>query len=453
MENTKRKWPLGAYICFLTFTFERLAYYAAKWGIAMFVVAAVADGGLGLTKDDGALMSTFIVSFTYITPIIGGWIADRWVSPRLLVLLGELLMALGYLCAWQAYSKEMLWAMIILVAIGTGFFKGNVSGVNGRLFPKADADMLNSVFSVQYSFVNVGSFIGTTFLSMVALNFSYRLMFLFCAISMFVDMVLWIVGSRFFGDAGKKPFLVDNREEKVDVSSKEPVKAEPLTLVEKKRVAAILLCTVLSGIFWLLWYLVYLPIYYEFGPVEQNGLGWANWNIGSFQMPTAWFDSMNALVCIVLGPVLAGVWAKMAKRPKGDLSMFKKTALGIMILGLGLFAMVFAGILSGQGENPVGIWIIIVVALLISIGEMVFSPLGNSFINKFAPKKLLGTLLGVWPFIIFFSGLGYGPLYNWLGQFPFVKVYTVVAIIIFACGLLLWALSKKLDELVVEDEQ
>ena len=92
-------------------------------------------------------MSSNLVAFTYITPIIGGYIADRWISPRILVPVGEILMGLGYLCAWRATEANgiaMLWAMIILVSIGTGFFKGNVSGINGRLFPLADQDELLS---------------------------------------------------------------------------------------------------------------------------------------------------------------------------------------------------------------------------------------------------------------------------------------------------------------------
>ena len=93
-------------------------------------------------------MSSNLVAFTYITPIIGGYIADRWISPRILVPVGEILMGLGYLCAWRATEANgiaMLWAMIILVSIGTGFFKGNVSGINGRLFPLADQDELDTV--------------------------------------------------------------------------------------------------------------------------------------------------------------------------------------------------------------------------------------------------------------------------------------------------------------------
>lgn len=449
MGETKKKYPFGFYICAASFSFERFAYYVAKWLLAIFVAAETAKGGLGLTSSEGAVFNSYIVAFTYITPIIGGYIADRWVSPRILVPIGEIVMGLGYLCAWQAYSKGMVWAMIILVSIGTGFFKGNVSGINGRLFD--DPEVLDSAFSIQYSFVNIGSFLGTTIMGVYATVIGYRPTFLICGIMLFVDVAWWLFGQKFLGEAGKRPFLVDNRWVK-DVAKVEATN-EPLTSNEKKRVGAILLVTLFSGVFWTIWYLVYLPVYYEFGPVEQGGLGWATWNIGSFQIPTAWFDSLNALCCIVLGPVLAGVWAKMAKRPQGDLSMFKKTALGIILLGLGVAAMVVAGIMSGEGEKPVGIWIVVVVGVLMSVGEMVFSPLGNSFISKFAPKKLLGTLLGVWPLIIFFVGLLYGHLYNFLGNFPFVIAFGVVAAVVIGCGVILWALSGKFDALVVEENK
>ena len=156
MENTKKKLPFGFYVCCLTYAFERLAYYAAKWGLTIFIAATAANGGLGLDKSVGAAMSSNLVAFTYITPIIGGYIADRWISPRILVPVGEILMGLGYLCAWRATEANgiaMLWAMIILVSIGTGFFKGNVSGINGRLFPLADQDdstcSLTSVLSAE----------------------------------------------------------------------------------------------------------------------------------------------------------------------------------------------------------------------------------------------------------------------------------------------------------------
>lgn len=129
--------------------------------------------------------------------------------------------------------------------------------------------------------------------------------------------------------------------------------------------------------------------------------------------------------------------------------MFTKTALGIIILGLSLAAMVLAAFLAGEGtKDPVGIWIIILTAVFMTVGEVIFSPLGNSFISKYAPKKLLGTLLGVWPLIIFFSGKIYGPMYNWLGTFSFVKAYGVVTIITIGIGVVMIAFSKKFDAMV-----
>ena len=444
MENTKKKYPFGFYVCNVSFTFERLAYYAAKWGLAVFIALEAAKGGLGLDTATGAVMNSNLVAFTYITPIIGGYIADRWISPRLLVPIGEVLMGLGWLCVWKANGIGMIWAAIILVAIGTGFFKGNVSGINGRLFPLADPDTLDTVFSLQYSFVNIGSFIGTTFLTLVATKVSYRLMFLLCAVALFIDTVWWIFGMRFFGDAGKKPFKLDERDKE-----SEKVADAPLTKQEKKRVVAICIVTFMSGVFWLWWYLIYMPVYYQFGPIDQAGSGWANWNIGSFQMPTAWFDSMNGLLCIFLAPVFAGIWAKMKQRPQGDWGMFTKTAVGIIILGFSLASMVLAAFLSGEGtKEPVGIWIIILTAICMSVGEIIFSPLGNSFISKYAPKKLLGTLLGVWPLIIFFSGKIYGPLYNWLNNFSFVKAYGIVTIVVIGIGVIMLAFTKKFDEMV-----
>ena len=111
--------------------------------------------------------------------------------------------------------------------------------------------------------------------------------------------------------------------------------------------------------------------------------------------------------------------------------------------------MVLAAFLCGEGsKEPVGIWIIILTAVCMTVGEVIFSPLGNSFISKYSPKKLLGTLLGVWPLIIFFSGKAYGPLYNWLNNFSFVKAYGIVTIIIIAIGVVMLAFTKKFDEMV-----
>ena len=443
MLEQLKKFPFGFIVCCLTFTFERLAYYGGKWGIAVFVVLEAANGGLGLTTEQGALFSSQFVAWTYITPIIGGFIADRYVSPRLLVPVGEVLMAAGWFAISKATGAGGVWLAIILLAVGTGFFKGNVSGINGRQFEN-DKDTLTTAFSIQYMFVNIGSFLGTTFLALIGTQGAgFRAMFLACAVFMLIDAAWWIFGMRFLGDAGKKPFLIDNRTEDLEHADVEKDK-RPLTKLEKNRVVAILILTFLSGMFWLFWYLLYMPVYYEFGPESQGGMGWANWMLGAnFEMPTAWFDSMNGLFCIILAPILAAVWNNLSKKGK-DLSMLTKTAWGIMLLGLGIFLMVVGGYSFKSTGKPVGVWIIIMTAVLMTVGEMLFSPLGNSFISEYAPKKYLGTLLGTWPLIIFFAGLAYGPLYNAM-RVNFIRSFLIAAIVVFVSGAIMIFFRKKFE--------
>lgn len=451
MENTvktKKKYPFGFYVCALSFTLERMAFYSSKWLLGVFIVASVASGGLGLDAAEGAKMGANLVAFTYLTPIIGGWIADRWVSPRLCVILGAILMGLGYACGWQSATQGslgMVWAMIALVSIGTGLFKGNVSGINGKLFD--DPDQLDSAFSVQYSFVNIGSFIGTTVVAFIVAKYGYGITFLLCGCLLFLD-ALWLIfgGKAAWGEVGKKPFKAGEAKE---TASKKEEDDKPLTVLEKKRVAAIVLVTVFSIIFWVVWYLTYMPVLYHWGPDVETA-NKANWVIGNFTVPSAWFDSLNALCCIALGPVLAAYWSKRANSPKGDLSMFKKTALGMMLLGASFVVMALAEVVRGDGQANL-MWIVMV-GVLMSVGEMVFSPLGNSFISKFSPAKVLGLMMGVWPFAIFIAGKSYGYLYEFLSGYSFAPAYGIVAIIVILCGIVLWSMDKKLNTLVEDEE-
>jgi dipeptide/tripeptide permease len=91
---------------------------------------------------------------------------------------------------------------------------------------------------------------------------------------------------------------------------------------------------------------------------------------------------------------------------------------------------------------------IITVGILMSVGEMVFSPLGNSFISKFSPAKLLGLMMGVWPFAIFIAGKAYGYLYEFVSKFSFAPAYAAVGLVVIVCGIVLWGLDNRLSKLV-----
>lgn len=450
METAKKRRPFGFYVCALGFTFERCAFYTVKYLLAIWIATEVANGGLGLTDAEAAAMSASFVAWTYITPMIGGYIADHWLSPRLCVVLGMIMMGAGYLCTWRADSMTLVWAMVILVSLGTGLFKGNLSGINGLLFH--DPTELDEAFSIQYSFVNIGSFIGTTFIAVLAttglfgIKLSFNTVFLICAIFMFIDAAWFILNGKALGDAGKKPFKLG--EEK---HAKHQESEEKLTKGDYKRIVAIILVTLFSSFFWMVWYMAYMPAYYHFGYGDGAAfLNKANWYIGSFLVPTSWFDSINAMVCMILGPVLAVVWGKMAQRPQGDMSMFRKTALGTMLVGVSYIVMVIANMIAGDNGQCSVLWLALV-CLLMSVGEMVFSPLGNSFISRMAPKKVLGLLLGFWPIAVFLAQQIYPRVYDWLKTIDFTKGYGGLAAVTIGLGLVLWFCSAKLDKLEGEE--
>ncbi|GAA0220048.1 peptide MFS transporter [Metaclostridioides mangenotii] len=448
-QTVKKRFPIGFYFCATTFSFERAAYYSAKFLIYIFLTTAIVNGGLGIDKGQAAIMQANLVAFTYLAPIFGGYISDRWIGARYTVPVGMFIMGAGYYVGSIASSVSMVNIMIILVSIGTAFFKGNVSAVNGQLFD--DQDQLDAAFSIQYSFVNIGSFIGTTAVGILYLKtfakagvLGFSQCFFIAAVLCVIGGLWFILGWRFLGDAGKRPFKEGIVAEKVEDAPSDA----PLTGMEKKRIWAIILVSIFSVIFWLFWYLTYLAVY-------DYGAEFVNMFVGGFEVPLAWFDSLNALVCIVLGPVLAALWIKLSKRPQGDMSLFRKTGLGLIFLGLAFLMLVGAEITRGIGAAATAkasiVWIIFF-GILLSCGEMLFSPLGNSFVSKFAPKKYLGVLMGVWTFATFLAGLGYGYIYKFTLNFDMIKVYTVIPIILFIAAALLFVFDKSLSKLVVDDE-
>ncbi|WP_314062196.1 peptide MFS transporter [uncultured Vagococcus sp.] len=446
----KTKFPIGFYFCSITFTFERAAYYASKWLIYAFLTTALVSGGLEIGKGEAAIMQSYLVAFTYAGPVLFGVIADRWIGARYLIPVGMFLMGGGYYLASIATSKSLIWAMIILVSIGTGLFKGNVSAITGELF--SNQKELDSAYSVQYSFINIGSFIGTTAVGvLVATTFmkngieGFSQCFFLAAMLCIVGGIWFIFAWRFLGDAGKEPFAKGHDTDSAHVRSEK----QPLTTIEKKRVFAIILVSFFSIIFWLFWYMSYLSVYDYMAEFVKL-------DIGKLVVPTSWFDSLNGLTCIILGPVLAALWLKLARRPQGDMSLFKKTGIGLALLGASFLMLVGAELSRGVGASSDHkaslIWIILF-GLLLSLGEMFFSPLGNSFVSKYAPRKILSILMGVWTFATFIAGFSYGRLYAIVLQFDMMIVYTIIPIITFIAAILLFMFDKKLKTLIIEDDE
>lgn len=448
MDGTvKRKGGLGFWVCNFAFTLERFSFYSVKWLIVQFLVASVADGGLGVAKENGASYQSFFVAFTYLAPLFGSYISDHLVGAKYLVPIGMALISLGYFFGFRADSLSDVAIMIALASIGTGLFKPQTNSITGKLF--SDPKDLDMAFSTQYSMVNLGSFIGTTSVGLIAGTRGYRICFLVCSIVMLVNAVMFFLGWGPLGEAGAKPFK-DSAASTEKAKTAEP--SRPLTKIEKQRVMAIVAVSLFSSIFWIFWYLGYLPVYDHWGATnEAKEFVNMNWKLFGFTIPTSFFDSENGLLCIALGPVLGMLWARDAKRPGGGLSIFKHTALGMGILGLAFLVAALAEIT--RAGRPASLLWVVAFGFGMSLGEMTFSPLGNSFISKFAPGRLLSAMMAVWTFAIFIAGYSYGNLYNFISKLPFAPANFGIAALLIVLAAVLWGMDKKLNSLIVNEEE
>ena len=343
----KKGKPWSFYMSSITFAFERCAYYSSKWLIIIYVTAAVISGGLGesglgLGKVEGAAMQSNLVAFTYLAPVLLGFIADRYIGARYLIPVGLVLMGLGYGYAGFVGSYSSLWIMIILVSIGTGFFKGNLQAVVGRIF-EGNQKRKDDAFSTMYSFINIGSFVGTTAVGVLYVKLAtassngYLQCFKIAGLLCIIGAIWFVLGYKSLGEVGKRPFAEgeEKHETKVKVN-------RSLEKYEVRRVYSIVIISLLSVIFWTFWYLTYV-ILYDYMPKFIDD------KIGTFTVPTSWLDSLNAFACIALGPILGALWYKLANRPQGDWSLYKKASIALFFLGATFGVLALTEVSRGVG--------------------------------------------------------------------------------------------------------
>lgn len=457
-ETAKKKAPFGAMVCNITMLLERLAYYGSKPLILLFLITAVENGGLGVEAGEAAIIAANITAYTYLTPIVGGWITDQFLGARYALILGCVLMGAGWCIGYFANSAFMVNLMIIVVAIGTGFFKGNLSAIQGRLFD--DKDQLDSAFTLQYSFVNVGAFVGSLVTGFLYLHLfadgdvlGFRPCFLMSGIFCFVAALWFFANFKNLKGQGRLPFkyLTDTEGNVIGETEKKDdnKKGEALTPYEKKCVWAIALVAILGIIFWTFYYQqdIALTIYMT---------DYVDMHIGSFEIPPSWITTtLNGFLCVAYGPLMAAVWKKLASRPQGDLDMFQKVGLGFLGVGLAFLVMVLAELTRGVGapaDVKVSVLWMVLFSCVITLGEMSFSPLRNAFVSKYAPKKLTSLLMGLMTMSTFFSSKASAYVQVIIDKIGNIFVVFVAIFAILMVGAaLMFIFHKKFNKLVEED--
>ncbi len=451
--------PAGFWLVSTLQVFERFNYYGMRGLLMLFLTTAAVKGGLGLnTKVAATIYSTFTMS-AYFAPLLGGYIADGFLGKRNTFFIGSVFIALGTFMLFITNTKIMLYGALFFITLGNGLWKPNITSIVGDFYDNNDPRK-DGAYSIFYTFVNIGAFFAPLVCGFIAektfavtqgseiISYGYRYGFLAATMGMILGSIVYMLfGKKYLGEVGKydaNKTMPKKENEKIVQSEK-----QPLTKEEKKRVFAICALSFFVIIFW--------------AAFEQAGSSltlytdkYINRNVGGFEVPTSWFQSINPFLCVVLGPTFAWWFVKLSQRPKGDIPTAKKMGYGLIILGLGFALMVGAALERGDSTNmtvQANILWLFGAYTLHTVGEMFLSPVGLSMVSKLAPKQIAAIMMGVW---LFATGVGNyiaGMSAVFVESWGALHVFGLVTVITIGSGLFLCFLSPMFQKIMVMEEE
>ena len=375
---------------------------------------------------NASVLYGFYTGLVYLTPVVGGYLADKYLGQKRSVFIGGTLMALGQFILFG--SEASFFIGLLLLIIGNGFFKPNISTQVGSLYAPGDSRR-DGAFTIFYMGINLGAFICNFVCGTLAAVYGWRYGFLAAGIGMCLGMVVQLVGAKTLA-----PDTLQRRtnEAKAQASAAKPETAkQPLTPNEKKRVWALVILCALNIIFW--------AVFEQQGNTMQTWADektiWPSW------ASSTWFQSVNPAFIFVLAPFFDFFWRWQNKSGK-EPSSVAKMAIGCMVVGASFIIMIIGVSLIGAGKGSV-IWPILC-TLLLTVGELYLSPIGLSLVTKVAPMRIVNVMMGMWFLSSFFGNIlsGYiGQLYTTLSGQMFFLILMVLG---FAAGIAIWAFNKPL---------
>lgn len=423
--------PIGLYVLFFTEMWERFSYYGMRAILTLYLVTetTAANAGLGWTTGEALSLYGTYTMMVYVMSIPGGIIADKWLGQRKSVLVGSILLVAGHgVLAVQQMSA--FYAGLVLIVLGVGMLKPNISTMVGGLYQKGDIRR-DKGFTIFYIGINLGAFLSSLIVGYVGEVHGWHYGFGLAGIGMLLGMMVYVYGQKHLAHVGNYIGTSDNAKER------EAAK-RPLTKIEKDRVIVLLVSFLLVVVFW--------------GAFEQAGglmniytLEKTNRFIGSFEVPASVFQSINAFFIIFFGTSIALYWAKRKLKGKLSTGLFKMI-IGLIIMGAGFFFMTGATAQFEATGSSAMYWLVLAY-LLHTIGELCLSPVALSYITKLAPVKYASIMMGVYFAVTGFGSKLAGLLGEWsesLGEF---KIFTGIAVFCVAFGLIMLVFRKKLEVL------
>ena len=432
------KQPKGLYLLFNVEMWERFSFYGMRAILILFLVSNA--GGFGWSKERAGKLYGLYTSSVYLTPILGGFLADRFLGIHRSILIGSLLIASGHFCL-AFPSVSTFYVGLGLIMFGTGFHKSNISTMVGKLYGPEDRRR-DAAYTIFYMGINTGAFLGQIICGSFAKSPTYGWHWGFGAagVGMVLGTIVYILRKKkYLGTIGDKPAAPFHAAKKDQ--------APPITASGMRGIGAIVIMAFFNIFFW--------------SAFEQAGSSMNlfaeehtdRWILG-WQMPAPWFQSVNALVIMICAPMFAALWTRLAARGREPSTPIK------FVWALVLVALGFAVLATGARRADLGILVspvwLILAYVLHTWGELCLSPVGLSMVSRLAPIKVGSLMMGLWFFSFSLSDLTGGLVASQIekiekghllfgGQTDFFLIFVAAPLV--GAGLL-WLLSGTVKRLM-----
>ncbi|WP_458401404.1 peptide MFS transporter [Candidatus Avelusimicrobium sp.] len=433
--------PKALYMLFMVEMWERFNYYGMRALLVLFMISAVVNFSTATASKIYGMFTALV----YLTPVLGGYLADKYIGRRHSITIGAILMALGQfvLASYEIVHPYVALSIgLTLIIIGNGFFKPNISTIVGELYepndPRRDAG-----FTIFYMGINLGAMFAPIvcgFLgepadpTSLAEAYKWKYGFMAAGVGMVIGLIWYLVSqNKYLGTIGLKP--VTKKEKTEDSASKDA----PLTPEEKDKIKAI---------FTFVFFAVFFFAFFEQAgsslnvfALQQTDLTLTLPLIGEITLKASYFQSINPIFVLILAPLFAKMWVKMGDK---ELSIPAKFGWGLFLQGLGFVAVAIGAALYAAHGNPVSVIWLILVYLFCTMGELCLSPVGLSMVTKLAPAKFMSLFMGVWLLASFFGNLLAGKLASYYDTWSTTTLFSVPAILSILFGIIMWGMTAKI---------
>jgi proton-dependent oligopeptide transporter, POT family len=490
--------PRGLSTLFFTEMWERFSYYGMRALLILFMTAPVTAGGLGFNTAAAGPIYALYVSSVYLLSVPGGWVADRILGLRRSVFVGGVIIMAGHICL-AIPSLKTFYLGLVLIAVGTGLLKSNVSVLVGKLYGSDDVRR-DAGYSIYYMGINTGGFIAPLITGWLAQSKEFKHIlaswgfspeaswhwgFGAAALGMFLGLVQYVLGGKHLSPDGLHPVLPSDplarakarrQVRLVGVVSLALVLALVLAVAtgtvqldpeaisrnfkwvliavtvgffswlflsrgwtreERKRLVVIAVLFAAATVFWMA---------YEQAGSTLNLFAARNTNnaILGHSFPPSWYQSLPPLYIILFAPAFAALWLRLGRRNPSSPAKF---ALALLLLSLGFAVLIGAATASAGGARVSPLWLILSY-LLQTLGELCLSPVGLSAMSSLAPMRIAGLVMGVWFLALSVGNYLAGMASSFYETLPLPTLFTIVTATALATALVLGLLVKPIRRMM-----